>query len=96
MRLGYRNFRIAEMDLSSKPVIAMVCDFFYPGLGGVEMHIYQLSQCLIKRGYKVIVVTHYRGERHGIRYMTNGMFHIFAFPENNRTEGVLCPLRALP
>ena len=56
-----------------KPVIAMVSDFFYPGLGGVEMHIYQLSECLIAMGYKVIVITHFRGNRHGVRYMTNGM-----------------------
>ena len=53
--------------------IAMVSDFFYPGLGGVEMHIYQLSQCLIERGYKVIVITHFRDGRHGVRYMTNGL-----------------------
>ena len=58
---------------TSKPVVAMVSDFFYPGLGGVEMHIYQLSQCLLSLGYKVIVITHFRGNRHGVRYMTNGM-----------------------
>ena len=56
-----------------KPVVAMVSDFFYPGLGGVEMHIYQLSQCLLNLGYKVVVITHFRGNRHGVRYMTNGM-----------------------
>ena len=33
--------------------VAMVSDFFYPNMGGVEVHIYQLSQCLIKRGNKV-------------------------------------------
>jgi phosphatidylinositol glycan class A protein len=31
----------------------MVCDFFYPRLGGVEMHIWSLSQCLLKMGHKV-------------------------------------------
>ena len=64
---------IMEGDSPRKPVIAMVSDFFFPGLGGVEMHVYQLSQCLLNLGYKVIVVTHFRGNRHGIRYMTNGM-----------------------
>lgn len=58
---------------AKKPVVAMVSDFFYPGLGGVEMHIYQLSQCLVSLGYKVIVITHFRGNRHGVRYMTHGM-----------------------
>ncbi|KAF4678222.1 hypothetical protein FOL47_003284 [Perkinsus chesapeaki] len=55
------------------PRVAMVSDFFYPGLGGVEMHIYQLSQCLMELGFYVIVITHYRGDRMGIRYMTNGL-----------------------
>lgn len=52
--------------------LCLVCDFFYPRLGGVEMHIWSLSQCLIKRGHKVIVVTHAYGKRSGVRYMTNG------------------------
>lgn len=33
--------------------ICMVCDFFYPRLGGVEMHIWSLAQCLLKMGHKV-------------------------------------------
>jgi hypothetical protein len=33
--------------------IAIVCDFVYPRLGGVEMHIWSLSQCLVKMGHKV-------------------------------------------
>eukprot|EP00934_Nitzschia_sp_Nitz4_P004742 Nitzschia sp. Nitz4//scaffold2_size372955//6484//7969//NITZ4_000350-RA/size372955-snap-gene-0.1-mRNA-1//1//CDS//3329546557//4732//frame0 len=49
--------------------IAMVCDFFYPRLGGVEMHIWSLSQHLIKLGHKVIVVTHAYDNRKGVRYM---------------------------
>ncbi len=28
--------------------IAIVCDFFYPRLGGVEAHIYSLAQCLVR------------------------------------------------
>ena len=32
--------------------IAMVCDFFYPRMGGVEMHIWSLSQHLIRMGHK--------------------------------------------
>jgi hypothetical protein len=31
----------------------MVSDFFYPNFGGVENHIYQLSQCLLSQGHKV-------------------------------------------
>uniref|UniRef100_A0A8C3XQ03 phosphatidylinositol N-acetylglucosaminyltransferase n=1 Tax=Chelydra serpentina TaxID=8475 RepID=A0A8C3XQ03_CHESE len=53
--------------------ICMVSDFFYPNMGGVESHIYQLSQCLIERGHKVIIVTHAYGNRKGIRYLANGL-----------------------
>jgi len=38
--------------------VAMCCDFFYPRLGGVEMHIWSLAQCLLRRGHKVVVLTH--------------------------------------
>ena len=49
--------------------IAMVCDFFYPRLGGVEMHIWSLAQHLIRLGNKVIVITHAYGNRKGVRYL---------------------------
>ncbi|XP_066994825.2 phosphatidylinositol N-acetylglucosaminyltransferase subunit A isoform X2 [Anabrus simplex] len=53
--------------------VCMVSDFFYPNMGGVEEHIFNLSQCLLIRGHKVVVLTHSYGERVGIRYMTNGL-----------------------
>ena len=50
--------------------IAMVCDFFYPRLGGVENHIWSLSQHLVKLGHKVVVITHAYGKgRTGVRYL---------------------------
>lgn len=51
----------------------MVSDFFYPNMGGVESHIYQLSQCLIEKGHKVVIVTHAYGRRKGVRYLTSGL-----------------------
>lgn len=51
----------------------MVSDFFYPNFGGVENHIYYLSQCLLKLGHKVVVMTHAYGNRSGVRYMTGGL-----------------------
>ncbi|XP_026765415.2 phosphatidylinositol N-acetylglucosaminyltransferase subunit A [Galleria mellonella] len=54
-------------------VICMASDFFYPNTGGVEEHIYNLSQCLMKRGHKVVVITHSYGQRGGIRYLTGGL-----------------------
>ncbi|GLH02894.1 uncharacterized protein GBIM_08842 [Gryllus bimaculatus] len=59
--------------------ICMVSDFFYPNMGGVEEHIFNLSQCLLLRGFKVIVLTHAYGDRIGIRYMTNGL-KVFYLP----------------
>ncbi|GFU28979.1 n-acetylglucosaminyl-phosphatidylinositol biosynthetic protein [Trichonephila clavipes] len=53
--------------------ICMVSDFFYPNTGGVESHIYQLSQCLMKKGHKIVIITHAYGGRKGIRYLTNGL-----------------------
>lgn len=58
---------------AKKHSICMVSDFFYPNMGGVESHIYQLSQCLIEKGHKVVVVTHAYGRRTGVRYLTNGL-----------------------
>lgn len=56
----------------------MASDFFYPNTGGVEEHIYNLSQCLIKRGHKVVVITHTYDQRVGVRYLTAGLkvYHI--------------------
>lgn len=51
----------------------MASDFFYPNMGGVEEHIFNLSQCLLRKGYKVIVLTHSYQDRVGVRYMTNGL-----------------------
>lgn len=53
--------------------ICMVSDFFFPNMGGVEEHIFNLSQCLLSKGHKVIVITHSYADRKGIRYMTNGL-----------------------
>ena len=59
--------------------ICLVCDFFYPNMGGVESHLYQLAQCLLERGHKVIIVTHSYGNRTGIRVMANRL-KVFYLP----------------
>ncbi|KAH3664315.1 hypothetical protein WICMUC_005843 [Wickerhamomyces mucosus] len=51
----------------------MVCDFFYPQPGGVEFHIYHLSQKLISQGHSVVIITHHYNNRKGVRYLTNGL-----------------------
>ncbi|KAH9279262.1 Phosphatidylinositol N-acetylglucosaminyltransferase subunit A [Echinococcus granulosus] len=56
--------------------IGLVCDYFYPNIGGVENHIYQLSQYLLSRGHRVIIITHAYGDawqRQGVRYMPRGL-----------------------
>ncbi|XP_030199010.1 phosphatidylinositol N-acetylglucosaminyltransferase subunit A isoform X2 [Gadus morhua] len=58
---------------TQKHSICMVSDFFYPNMGGVESHIYQLSQCLMEKGHKVVIATHAYGRRKGVRYLTGGL-----------------------
>ncbi|KAH8376152.1 hypothetical protein KR200_008143 [Drosophila serrata] len=53
--------------------ICMVSDFFYPSIGGVEEHVYNLSQMLLRQGHKVVVLTHAYGDCSGVRYVTGGM-----------------------
>ncbi|XP_059080411.1 phosphatidylinositol N-acetylglucosaminyltransferase subunit A-like [Tigriopus californicus] len=53
--------------------IALVSDFFYPNSGGVESHLFQLAQCLMERGHRVIIITHFYGARIGLRFMTHGL-----------------------
>ena len=55
--------------------ICLISDFFYPSMGGVENHVYQLSQCLLRQGHKVIVVTHRYGERCGVRALAVRLAH---------------------
>lgn len=43
----------AGSSTGARHCILMVSDFFYPNFGGVENHIYQLSQCLMDQGHKV-------------------------------------------
>lgn len=43
-------------------------------MGGVEIHLFNLSQCLLQRGHRVVIVTHaYGGDRVGVRWMTGGL-----------------------
>lgn len=65
----YLEIAVDEWSLNC----SMASDFFYPNMGGVEEHIYNLSQCLIARGHKVVVITHSYGDRLGVRYMTGGL-----------------------
>ncbi|XP_043198488.1 phosphatidylinositol N-acetylglucosaminyltransferase subunit A-like [Amphibalanus amphitrite] len=77
--------------------ICMVSDFFYPNSGGVEAHVFQLSQCLLAMGHKVIVVTHSYGSRVGIRYMTSGL-KVYYCPYKTFYKGCVLPtmLTTLP
>lgn len=51
----------------------MVTDFFYPQAGGIEFHVYDLSQQLIDLNHNVVVITHDYGGRQGVRWLTNGL-----------------------
>ncbi|KAG1665612.1 hypothetical protein FOA52_003259 [Chlamydomonas sp. UWO 241] len=60
----------------------MVSDFFFPNCGGVENHIYQLSQCLMRLGHKVVVISHAYGDCCGVRYLSNGLkvYYLYRTP----------------
>eukprot|EP00977_Amphora_coffeiformis_P023366 scaffold13126_cov175-Amphora_coffeaeformis.AAC.5 len=50
--------------------VALISDFVYPRLGGVENHIWSLAQELLQLGHKVIVITHaYKGYK-GVHYFS--------------------------
>ncbi|WFD49824.1 phosphatidylinositol N-acetylglucosaminyltransferase [Malassezia furfur] len=54
--------------------IALLSDFFFPNVGGVEGHMYMVAQHLVRRGHKVIVVTHaYAPHRAGVRHVPGGI-----------------------
>lgn len=53
--------------------ICMASDFFYPSIGGVEEHVYNLSQKLLSLGHKIVVLTHAYGDCSGVRYVTGGL-----------------------
>jgi phosphatidylinositol glycan class A protein len=57
--------------------VLIVSDFFFPRLGGVELHQYSLAQGLIKQGHRVCVLTGTYagrgGRRQGVRHMSNGL-----------------------
>lgn len=46
-----------------KLTVAFISDFFYPNLGGVEMHQYALGYCLAEKGHKVIAICKNHKER---------------------------------
>ena len=69
------GFRIGKPTTEPRPrhCILMVSDFFYPNYGGVEQHMFQLSQFMIRRGHKVVMMTHAYDDRIGVRYLTGGL-----------------------
>lgn len=71
--------RVLQRHCESRKLIVpiddrLLSDFFFPNVGGVEGHMYMIGQQLIRRGHKVIVVTHaYAPDRVGVRYLAAGM-----------------------
>lgn len=65
-------------------------DFFYPNHGGVESHLYHISQQLIALGHKVVIITHAYGNRTGVRYLTNGL-KVYHLPAWLVTDQIVLP-----
>jgi len=80
--------RRTKQRLSHRLSIAIVSDFFVPSLGGVEMHMYNVAECLIEMGHKVIVIsTNFGGERIGLRVLPN-LLKVYHLPLNMMVSGV--------
>lgn len=60
----------------------MISDFFYPNMGGVENHIYHLSQCLTDLGHTIIIVTHAYPPKQpsGITFIYSGRIKVYYLP----------------
>ena len=69
---GTRSFAVLARH-GAMVNVCMISDFFYPSMGGVENHVYQLAQCLLMQGHKVVVVTHRYGQRCGVRWLPRGL-----------------------
>ena len=75
---------------ASKHAVAMICDFFFPSIGGVENHVHQLSQCLL-HSHKVIVITHRHGSRVGVRWLASGL-KVYCVPFASVYDRCLLPM----
>jgi phosphatidylinositol glycan class A protein len=54
--------------------VLMVCDFFWPGAGGVEAHVFKLAQRLLAAGHYAVILTRARpGAPPGVRHLANGL-----------------------
>jgi phosphatidylinositol glycan class A protein len=75
--------------------IAMISDFFFPNVGGVEAHIYSLAFCLRKLGHKIIILTRDRDDFGitGTRYFSNGI-KVYYIPCSFLSSGIMMPCLA--
>lgn len=51
----------------------MVSDFYLPSVGGIELHIHHLSIALIRRGVRVIIITHQYPGSTGVTVAHSGL-----------------------
>ena len=78
-------------NYKNKLSVLLVSDFFYPKLGGVEVHIYQLATSLIRLGLKITVLTHHFSNRQGVKYMGNGL-KVYYNPMISIYDSTSCPI----
>ena len=82
------NFKVQNQKnqknlLRNRYCILMVSDQTVPKFGGSETHIYNVSQCLIQRGHKVIGIGNKTmGTRAGLRHYACGLkyYHLNLIP----------------
>lgn len=72
--------------------VAMISDFFFPNVGGVEAHLYSLAFCLRKQGHKVIILTREREDFNltGVRYYSNDL-KVYYISCPSMPSGIILP-----
>jgi phosphatidylinositol glycan class A protein len=68
--------------------VALVSDFFYPGVGGAEVHMYCVSALLTALGHEVTVVTHATPTHRGVKMLVSGVkvYYLPQLPFYNNTS----------
>lgn len=88
---NHYQYDLISKTSSKKLNICMISGFFYPNIGGVETHIFELSRHLIQNGHKVIIITHQYPRFQGVYKMIDNQLKVYwGFEGQNGAYLVSC------
>lgn len=72
--------------------ILIATEFFFPSVGGVESHSYNVAYCLSKMGHQVSVLTKQWTDKdlYGIKYINN-LIKVYYAPSKVTNSGTIFP-----